>query len=226
MLKPLTPQSPRRVAWEDRVTCYLCETLRCSRGDAQGLIEAQGDLIDECYRKGMSYKRAALAIDKASTVEGSGEGHDLPALQVSVDFAAGFIEFGPADEPEDEELVQSLRDRIAALERANVHLVAAIGEAREARDVAGNRNDELAGREHELRRDLDGAVRGLNECRAHRDALATALRDLIRTFTDGSHYETRNPYTRPPVIAGLKALAAHRGMHADQWMDAARAEGL
>lgn len=61
---------------------------------------------------------------------------------------------------------------LADLGRANAHLTAALGEAREERD----REASVA---RELRRDLDGTVRGLEAMRAERDALLVALEAVL-----------------------------------------------
>ena len=46
------------------------------------------------------------------------------------------------------------------------------------------------------------------------DKLRAALRGLVNIMLDGSHYETRNPYTRPEVKAALAALAGREeGKH-------------
>lgn len=47
--------------------------------------------------------------------------------------------------------------------------------------------------------------------------LEARLRDLVEYITSGEHYETKNPYTRPPVVEALKTLAKYYG---GDWMDA------
>lgn len=46
---------------------------------------------------------------------------------------------------------------------------------------------------------------------AQNAALLAALENLVKTFEDGSHYQTQNPYTRPQVKAALAAIAAAKG---------------
>jgi len=53
-------------------------------------------------------------------------------------------------------------------------------------------------------------------------SLAAALEDMTRTFLDGSHYVTNNPYLRPEVKAALIALGNVKGKSTfgNDWMDA------
>lgn len=44
------------------------------------------------------------------------------------------------------------------------------------------------------------------------------LRSLLFYITSGEHYETMNPYRRPPVKAALMALSDMYGP--DDWLDA------
>lgn len=41
--------------------------------------------------------------------------------------------------------------------------------------------------------------------------LLAALKDMLRSFETGEHYETRNPYSRPYVQAALAAIAKAEG---------------
>jgi hypothetical protein len=41
--------------------------------------------------------------------------------------------------------------------------------------------------------------------------LLASLKDMLRSFETGEHYETRNPYTRPYVQAALAAIAKAEG---------------
>lgn len=52
--------------------------------------------------------------------------------------------------------------------------------------------------------------------------LLQALKAMTRTFLDGSHYETTNPYCRPVVKEALKAIARAEGKSTfgNDWMDA------
>lgn len=49
-----------------------------------------------------------------------------------------------------------------------------------------------------------------------------ALESLTRTFIDGTHYETCNPYSRPAVRTALRALARAQGKSTfgSDWMNA------
>jgi hypothetical protein len=63
MLKPLRPQSPRRIAWEEAVT-RLVQGAGFSRDDAQGVLEVHADLMDSCFeaRKTPAETMAGLQI--------------------------------------------------------------------------------------------------------------------------------------------------------------------
>jgi len=63
----------------------------------------------------------------------------------------------------------------------------------------------------EIQRRLDSHARVLD-----------ALKDMTRSFLDGSHYETVNPYCRPVVKEALKAIAQAEGRSSfgNDWMDA------
>lgn len=54
------------------------------------------------------------------------------------------------------------------------------------------------------------------------DEVLAALKAMTRTFLDGSHYETTNPYCRPVVRDALRAIAHAEGKSAfgNDWMDA------
>lgn len=54
------------------------------------------------------------------------------------------------------------------------------------------------------------------------DRVLAALKAMTRTFLDGSHYETTNPYCRPVVRDALKAIAQAEGKSSfgNDWMDA------
>ena len=47
-----------------------------------------------------------------------------------------------------------------------------------------------------------------------------AIAALVGIFVDGSHYETRNPYSRKEVHTGLQLLAAAAGVSADDVTEA------
>ena len=51
--------------------------------------------------------------------------------------------------------------------------------------------------------------------------LQEALADLIEAFTTGECYETKNPYVRPYVVRGLRALGRSAGISTfgGDWMD-------
>lgn len=44
------------------------------------------------------------------------------------------------------------------------------------------------------------------------DNLIKALKGLLKSFIDGTHYETINPYFRPEVVYGLEVLAEIQGV--------------
>lgn len=52
------------------------------------------------------------------------------------------------------------------------------------------------------------------------ESILGALKAMTRTFIDGSHYETGNPYLRPEVKAALIAIAKAEGSSAfgNDWM--------
>jgi len=47
----------------------------------------------------------------------------------------------------------------------------------------------------------------LEELLAERDQLKTALANMTRTFINGSHYETKNPYSRDVVEVAMRTIA-------------------
>lgn len=50
--------------------------------------------------------------------------------------------------------------------------------------------------------------------------LDEAATNLVRTFVNGTHYGTQNPYSRAAVKAAMMALAEVHGRNPDNWMDA------
>jgi len=58
-MKPLTPQSPSRIAWETQMLHALCEVGELCNGDAQAIAEAQADRVDRLYGAGMAPADAA-----------------------------------------------------------------------------------------------------------------------------------------------------------------------
>ncbi|TJY57185.1 hypothetical protein E4T66_17390 [Sinimarinibacterium sp. CAU 1509] len=48
-LRPLSPLSPDRAAWEMEVCHCICELYDMTNGDAQGVVEVVPDLVDECW---------------------------------------------------------------------------------------------------------------------------------------------------------------------------------
>lgn len=54
------------------------------------------------------------------------------------------------------------------------------------------------------------------------EEVLAALKAMTRTFLDGTHYETTNPYCRPVVRKALIAIAHAEGKSAfgNDWMDA------
>jgi hypothetical protein len=58
------------------------------------------------------------------------------------------------------------------------------------------------------------------DCEAEKkksDQIEKCLRDLVEYITSGDHYETKNPYTRQPVVNALQVLANWYG---GDWLDA------
>lgn len=51
-----------RIEWEDKVTDKLAELLDCSRGDAQGVLEADIDKANALYRAKWAPEAAAAHI--------------------------------------------------------------------------------------------------------------------------------------------------------------------
>lgn len=49
MLKPLTPQSPARIQWEENVTRHFCQHFDVARGDAQGMLETYPRCLDRAF---------------------------------------------------------------------------------------------------------------------------------------------------------------------------------
>jgi len=45
------------------------------------------------------------------------------------------------------------------------------------------------------------------------------IEDLVRIFVDGSHYETKNPYTRPEVKQAMKFLRENFYPEVISWLD-------
>jgi hypothetical protein len=58
----VTTHGIKFVAWEDETTSEICEAGDCSRGDAQGLIEACPVLVARCYAAGFTPFEAAKFI--------------------------------------------------------------------------------------------------------------------------------------------------------------------
>ena len=76
-MQRLKPLLAARIDWETRAQSALCALLDCGNGDAQGIIEAQGDLIDRCWLQHMTPEQAAAAIDKASEPADPGRQPDV-----------------------------------------------------------------------------------------------------------------------------------------------------
>jgi hypothetical protein len=85
-LRPLTPQSPDRIKWEEQIARLLVEQEDIPNGDAQGMMEAKADELDVAFARGDT--PAALvnllwpAEPTGSIVEGSG------VVQTAADVAA------------------------------------------------------------------------------------------------------------------------------------------
>lgn len=44
------------------------------------------------------------------------------------------------------------------------------------------------------------------------EELKEATNKLLLSFIDGTHYETKNPYSRPEVRGAMSVLAEHEGL--------------
>ena len=53
--------------WEDEVTSYLANMINATRGDAQGIVEAQDFKMQQSWTKGLSAKETAKIIDNESS---------------------------------------------------------------------------------------------------------------------------------------------------------------
>ncbi|BBI90699.1 hypothetical protein HYO65_gp307 [Tenacibaculum phage PTm1] len=58
----VTEKKQSFVEWEDEVTNLVSKGLGVSRGDAQGIIEAESSLIDDAWGDGLSPKETANKI--------------------------------------------------------------------------------------------------------------------------------------------------------------------
>lgn len=59
---PLVPQSDEYIKWEDEVTDIVGQILDAPRGDAQGVVEAQHDILEESWGRSLSPKNTAILI--------------------------------------------------------------------------------------------------------------------------------------------------------------------
>lgn len=48
-LRPITPQSPARIEWEQAVCLAIEHKIECTTSDAQGIMDAQADRVDSLY---------------------------------------------------------------------------------------------------------------------------------------------------------------------------------
>ncbi|HXD08171.1 MAG TPA: hypothetical protein VN680_19255 [Burkholderiaceae bacterium] len=60
-MRPLTPQNARRIAWEHQV-CESLDALGLCRSDAQAVMEAVPELVDELFAQNLDPARAGLRI--------------------------------------------------------------------------------------------------------------------------------------------------------------------
>jgi hypothetical protein len=61
MLRPLLPQSPARIKWEEEITRGFIDTFEAARGDAQGMLEAYPNVLDHAFK-------ARLTVDEVAAV--------------------------------------------------------------------------------------------------------------------------------------------------------------
>jgi hypothetical protein len=61
MLRPLLPQSPARIKWEENITRGFCEAFQATRGDAQGMLEAFPEVLDHAFK-------ARLTVDEVAAI--------------------------------------------------------------------------------------------------------------------------------------------------------------
>lgn len=66
-LRPLTPQPPAYVAWEDEVTDEIGQALDVCRSDAQGIAEAQAETMVSAWLRQLDAKTAAALVIEAAT---------------------------------------------------------------------------------------------------------------------------------------------------------------
>lgn len=185
MLKPLQPQSPQRIEWEQAVCHHIEIEAECTTGDAQGIMEAQSSTVDSLYLLRTVPVIAAMRLLRDSQPTDKGE-----AMR-------------PTEQP---------NSGIAATCRAI--------QAGYAAGKSGMDDDMLP---HLI--DLGDQADEILALEQRAAELANALEEMTRTFLDGSHYDTQNPYTRPTVKAALQVLAKHKGMAPEGWMDAVKLEG-
>ena len=64
-LRPLRPQSPRRIEWEQLVANNLCNRWECPTSDVQGVLETMAERVDELFEDFIPADHAAdiLATD-------------------------------------------------------------------------------------------------------------------------------------------------------------------
>ena len=63
MLKPLRPQSEKKIKWERDVLNHLIRMLEIPNGDAQGIYEVQAFKMDAMYADGVKPLIAAKRLD-------------------------------------------------------------------------------------------------------------------------------------------------------------------
>lgn len=82
-MKKITPQTNARIEWETSLQLAICESGECSNGDAQGLIEANDDLVDSLFAAGTPANQAAAAILNG-TLAAAPVAAPKPALQTVI----------------------------------------------------------------------------------------------------------------------------------------------
>lgn len=77
-LKPITPQAPARVAWEELVLEAIEAEEGMTRSDAQAICDAQSNVLDSCFAQGESPLYCAGLVVGASVVDAAAPAAHTP----------------------------------------------------------------------------------------------------------------------------------------------------
>jgi hypothetical protein len=61
-MQALKPQSPARIAWETDLTQWIEVHCDCTTSDAQAIIEAVADMVDDLFARRVSTAQAAKHV--------------------------------------------------------------------------------------------------------------------------------------------------------------------